>query len=85
MNSIIKRFINRYPENLLDTFNAKIKWILFGIYEDSWVYGICNGKKARKHKIKGNVQFVLWKAGEAENNEDYWHDFDCYWWEYFKT
>jgi hypothetical protein len=50
-----------------------------------WVYGICNGQKARKHKIKGNVQFVLWKAGEKGHTKDYWHDFENGWWSEFKA
>jgi hypothetical protein len=39
---------------------------------------------ARKHRIRGNVQFVLWKAGEQGHAEDYWHDFNSYWWPTFK-
>lgn len=51
---------------------------------DMWVYGTCNGRPARKHRINGNVQFVLWRAGEQGHEEDYWHNFDPSWWHGFK-
>ena len=41
-----------------------------------WTYGTCNNMPARKHKIKGNVQFILWKTGEQGHKEDYWINFD---------
>jgi hypothetical protein len=47
-------------------------------------YGTCNKIPARRHKLKGNVQFVLWKAGEQGHKKDYWHDFDSSWRSYFK-
>lgn len=40
-----------------------------------WVYGTCNNRPARKHRKNGNVQFVLWKAGEHGHKEDFWHNF----------
>lgn len=49
-----------------------------------WEYGTCNNMVARKHKIKGNVQFILWKAGEQGYKEDYWHNYDKSWWELFE-
>jgi hypothetical protein len=48
-----------------------------------WIYGTCHDRPARKHKIYGNVQFVLWKAGEQGHKEDYWHNFDSSWWNSF--
>lgn len=48
-----------------------------------WEYGTCNGKVARRHKVKKNVQFVLWEAGEYDLKEDYWHDFNSSWWNDF--
>ena len=48
-----------------------------------WVYGACNGLIARKHSKKGNVQFVLWKAGEQGHEEDFWIDFDQSHWPLF--
>ncbi len=48
-----------------------------------WEYGICKSVPARRHKIKKNVQFVLWKAGTQGYKEDYWHDFDSSWWDGF--
>jgi len=49
-----------------------------------WIYGNCNNRPARKHSINGNVQFVLWKAGEQGHKEDFWIDFDSSWWICFK-
>jgi hypothetical protein len=40
-----------------------------------WIYGTCRGRVARKHRLKGNVQFVLWKAGEQGHKKDFWIDF----------
>jgi hypothetical protein len=53
---------------------------------DEWEYGTAgnNSRPARRHKKRGNVQFVLWKAGEQGHAEDYWHDFDSSWWPTFK-
>ena len=46
-----------------------------------WVYGICNGKIARRNKRgEHNVQYILWKAGQCGHLTDFWYDFDeCYW------
>lgn len=52
--------------------------------KDLWIYGECNDLPARKHRKKGNVQFVLWKAGEQGHKEDYWHNMDSSWWDGFK-
>jgi hypothetical protein len=81
---IINRIKQRYPNNLMPTFRAKLKWLLSGVSESVWVYGSCNGRIARKHKIKGNVQFILWYAGTQGHKEDFWHDFDKSWWELFE-
>jgi hypothetical protein len=52
--------------------------------QSEWIYGTCKGRPARKHRKKGNVQFVLWKAGEHGHKEDFWHDFHRDWWERFE-
>lgn len=57
---------------------------LFGVSFCVWEYGTCANKLARKHKLKGNVQFILWKAGEQGHKKDYWHNFDPSWWVQFK-
>lgn len=57
-------------------------WNIFKKKPD-WIYGTCKDRPARKHRTKGNVQFVLWKAGEQGHKEDYWHNFDPYWWNLF--
>lgn len=43
-------------------------------------YGTCKSKHARRNKKSGNVQFVLWKAGEQGHNNEWWCDFDSSWW-----
>lgn len=48
-----------------------------------WEYGACRGLKARRNRHTGEVQFVLWKAGERGHVEDYWHNFNSYWWPVF--
>jgi len=49
-----------------------------------WIHGKCSHHNARKHRKKGNVQFVLWKAGEHGHKKDYWIDYDPYWWHRFE-
>lgn len=51
---------------------------------DFWEYGYCNNKKARRHKINGNVQFVLWEDGEQGYKQDFWINFDKSYWNEFK-
>lgn len=48
-----------------------------------WIYGHCNGIKARKHSLNKNVQFVMWKKGEHGHKNDYWINFDSSHWENF--
>lgn len=50
-----------------------------------WVYGKCRDRLARKHRKNGNIQFVLWNAGEQGHEVAYWHDFDSHWWPEFKV
>lgn len=40
-------------------------------------------RPARRHKHKGNVQFILRKAGEAGYFEDFWIDFNQFLWKDF--
>jgi len=40
-----------------------------------WQHGTVRGKPARRQRITGECQFVLWKAGEQGHTEDYWHRF----------
>lgn len=69
-------------------------------YLSIWDYGTCEtehiwkGKTeksirpARKHRITGAVQFVLWKVGDKQGDytytEDFWIDYDSSWWKGFK-
>ena len=49
-----------------------------------WVYGTCNNTLARKHRKKGNVQMLLWPAGQQGHKVDYWHNFGAGWETLFK-
>jgi len=57
-----------------------IKWIKHNILKSGYEYGTCKDFVARRHRRSGEVQFVLWKAGEQGHKEDYWHRFDNSWW-----
>lgn len=50
---------------------------------DPWVYGTCRGHVARRHRRTGEVEFVLWKAGEHGHSVDFWIGMDPYWWDQF--
>jgi len=66
-----------------------IRFLVDDVVLSFWEYGICNGTPARKHKIKKNVQFVLWKKGDQKyvdgigHTEDKWVNFDSSWWDGF--
>ena len=62
-----------------------IRVFIFGETQCEWDFGFCGGAEARKHKKHGNVQFVLWKAGEQGHEKDFWHDFDKSWWTLFQV
>lgn len=47
-------------------------------------YGTCAGKKARRNRLTGEVQFLLWKAREQGHTENYWHKFGDGWEKEFK-
>lgn len=53
--------------------------------EKQWLYGTAgpDKRRARKSVEHGNVQFVMWKAGEQGHKEDWWIDFHPYWWPSF--
>lgn len=40
---------------------------------------------ARRNNFTGEVQFILWRAGEQGHEKDYWHQFDKYWWRFFQS
>ena len=57
---------------------------LCGVGFSVWEYGTCKGRIARRHKIKKNVQFILWYAGTQGHEKDFWHNFDPSWYELFE-
>ena len=51
-----------------------------------WEYGTFKeGNMARRHRIKRNVQFVLWMPGEHGHKKPCWYDSDSSWWPSFKS
>lgn len=50
-----------------------------------WTYGHAgpNLSRARRNR-KGEVQFVMWKAGEHDHTEDYWINMNAFWWPTFQ-
>lgn len=43
-------------------------------------YGELNNLKARRNKITGSVEFLMWEAGQFGRKEDYWTQFESSWW-----
>ena len=48
-----------------------------------WEYGTCLNRPARRHRVCGNVQFILWKAGEQGHAKDFWFDMNKDHWKGF--
>ena len=67
-------------------------WFIDGIW--IWEQGTCdvlgaiskevNTVKARRNRITGHVQFILWKAGEQGYKKDFWYDLHESHWPFFK-
>lgn len=53
----------------------------------TYQYGQCKGRRARRHRLSREVQFVLWarghKIGDYTYTEDYLTSFDSSWWNNF--
>lgn len=67
-----------------------LNFILTKLKKNSFYeYGICNGRKARRHIIKKNVQFILFYKGDQKyvdgigHKKDKWVNFDSSWWDGF--
>jgi len=59
---------------------AILKWLM----RDQWEYGTAIvSTRARRHRRTGEVQCVLWKAGEQGHTVDFWHEIDPSWWNTF--
>jgi hypothetical protein len=56
-----------------------IRALLYG----KWEPGTLHDRPARRNRLTGECQFVLWKAGEHHHVTDYWHKFDSSWWPEF--
>ena len=57
---------------------------LCGVGFSVWEYGTVQGRIARRHKIKKNVQFILWYAGTQGHEKYFWHNFHPSWYEQFE-
>ena len=67
-----------------------IKWLIKKIKKNPiYTYGYivepCGKKRnvSRKNNITGDVEFVLWKAGEQGHKKDYWHKMGLGWSDWF--
>lgn len=38
-----------------------------------YTYGRCLDSPARRNRLTGTVEFVLWKAGEQGHDRDFWY------------
>ena len=68
----MKKIINR----LLIAFK-KINRYEYGFFRE--------GQKARRDRITGAVQFILWNAGEQGHDKDFWYNSDPSWWGTFRA
>ncbi len=60
-----------------------------------WQYGNCNGCKARRNRLTGEVQFVMWPKGHVTEGSygaydytypaDWWINFNPVWWPDFEA
>ena len=73
-------------KHLIKKIKQKLSKILNKVNIAKYEYGTAGNTKrvARRHIIKKNVQFLLWKAGEQGHKIDYWTDFDNSWWDTFE-
>lgn len=62
-----------------------IKYFYIKIFANQYEYGICSNIFARRHKRKGNVQFIFSKVKGISGKKRLWADFDSSWWNNFKT
>jgi hypothetical protein len=60
--------------------------------KEGWEYGTCwidggEPRVARRNRWTGEVQFVMWKAGESQagyiHKKDFWVNYHSYWWPNF--
>ena len=74
----------------IQTVPARIarKWKVWRLNRQAgeWEYGTAGlpPYRARRHRKTGDVQFVLWEAGQQGHTEDYWINFSSFWYHTFK-
>ena len=59
------------------------RWFAQWRHRHTWQYGTIANSPARRHRKTGEVQLILWKAGEQGHATDYWHRMGAGWEEYF--
>ena len=71
---------------MFDIIRNEVKFYIAGVMRryDLYEYGVCNRLRARRNRITGDVQFVLWKAGQQGHKKDLWINFDKSWYEQFR-
>lgn len=75
MVGLIQKIKRLYRKHMYEYGSTKV---IGGLSSSTW------NTPSRKHKINGNVQFILWKKGEQGHSRDYWIDFHSSHWIEFK-
>lgn len=67
------------------TISRVVSYFKKKAHQREWTYGHAgpNMSRARRNR-KGEVQFVMWKAGEHGHTEDRWLAMNTYWWPSFQ-
>lgn len=56
-----------------------LRWIL-----NHYEYGTCHGAPARRRIRTGQVEFILWEAGQNGHKYDAWYEMNNWHWDKFK-
>lgn len=51
--------------------------------KDPWIYGTCNGEKARKHKKSGRVESYYFVRHNMASYTEKWVSMNYWWWDQF--
>lgn len=60
-------------------------WLKRLFTKHKYEYGEIRGKVSRRNLKNGEVQFILWRAGEHGHKDHYWHRYDPTHWVHFKA
>lgn len=59
-------------------------WYLKSTENPSYEYGTLNSLRARRNTKTGNIQFLMWEAGQMGHQSDCWMNADKSHWDNFK-